>query len=143
MRAAAPLLRRRLSSGGAMADWAIDVHTHIYYPRYMELMRSRAASGSVPYVKSVDGQDRLVILPDEDQESSTAAGRPIGAEYSSIAEKIAFMDRHEIAVSVLSLAVRNTDSRALSLSLSLSLSLRARARMPLSCGDTSNPRRDV
>ena len=38
----------RLSSSSSvasseMADWAIDVHTHIYYPRYMELMRSRAA----------------------------------------------------------------------------------------------------
>ena len=70
----------------------------------MELMRSRAASGSVPYVRNIAGEDRLVILPDEDQDSSTAAGRPIGAEYSSVEEKLAFMDRHEIAISVLSLA---------------------------------------
>ncbi len=45
-----------------------------------------------------------MILPDEDNEETTSAGRPIGKEYYSMDEKIAFMNRHEIAVSVLSLA---------------------------------------
>lgn len=82
----------------------VDVHTHIYPPVYTSLLRART---SVPYIKSFPDSpsagDRLVILPAEDT-PSTSRGRPIGAEYSSIAEKIAFMDTHRIDISVISLA---------------------------------------
>lgn len=82
----------------------VDVHTHIYPPVYTSLLRSRSA---VPYITSFPDSsspgDRLVILPAEDT-ASTSRGRPIGPEYSSIAEKISFMDVHGIDISVISLA---------------------------------------
>ncbi|EKG20481.1 Amidohydrolase 2 [Macrophomina phaseolina MS6] len=84
----------------------IDVHTHIYPPSYMSLLRSRT---TVPYVRNFpDAPDstRLIILPGEDSPStpSTSRGRPIGPEYHDISQKLAFMDAHGIAASVISLA---------------------------------------
>jgi predicted TIM-barrel fold metal-dependent hydrolase len=88
-----------------------SVHTHVYPPSYIEVLKSRAASRKIPYViapaaDSPDQTHRLVILPGEDDPStpSTARGRPVGPVYWDIAEKIAFMDRHSIAKSVISLA---------------------------------------
>jgi aminocarboxymuconate-semialdehyde decarboxylase len=78
---------------------AIDVHTHVYPARYLALLRARDA---VPRIVTRDGHDRMLILPGEDTDSSTAAGRPIGSEYWDAARKVAFMDRHGIAVSLLS-----------------------------------------
>ncbi|OJD30488.1 uracil-5-carboxylate decarboxylase [Diplodia corticola] len=84
----------------------VDVHTHVYPPSYMSLLRSRT---TVPYIRNFpDAPDsaRLIILPGEDSAStpSTSRGRPIGPEYHSIAHKLAFMDAHHIAASVISLA---------------------------------------
>ncbi|KAJ6261906.1 2-amino-3-carboxymuconate-6-semialdehyde decarboxylase [Drechslerella dactyloides] len=83
----------------------VDVHTHVYPPRYVSILKSRT---TVPYVRdTTPGQpSRLIILPGEDSPSShsTAAGRPIGPEYYDINAKIAFMDTHGIDVSVISLA---------------------------------------
>ncbi|EMD90710.1 hypothetical protein COCC4DRAFT_126737 [Bipolaris maydis ATCC 48331] len=84
----------------------VDIHTHVYPPKYMELLRSRS---TVPYVRTFpDAPDsaRLIILPGEDDPSmpSTSRGRPIGQEYYEIKEKIAFMDLHKIDKSVISLA---------------------------------------
>ena len=80
---------------------AIDVHTHMYLPKYMDILRKRA---DVPYIRDVDGESRLVILPGEDQEKSTAIGRPIGREYYDVQAKLQFMDNHGISRSVISLA---------------------------------------
>jgi aminocarboxymuconate-semialdehyde decarboxylase len=84
----------------------VDIHTHVYPPKYMDLLRSRT---TVPYVRTFpDAPDsaRLIILPGEDDPStpSTSRGRPIGQEYFDIAKKIAFMDLHHIDKSVISLA---------------------------------------
>jgi aminocarboxymuconate-semialdehyde decarboxylase len=84
----------------------VDIHTHVYPPKYMELLRSR---DTVPYIRTFpDAPDsaRLIILPGEDDPSmpSTSRGRPIGSEYYDIKEKIAFMDLHNIDKSVISLA---------------------------------------
>src|SRR4051794_35989759 len=84
----------------------VDIHTHVYPPTFVELLRSRT---SVPYIRNFpDAPDsaRLVILPGEDDPSrpSTARGRPIGPEYYDITKKIAFMDTHKIDTSVISLA---------------------------------------
>jgi len=84
----------------------VDIHTHVYPPKYMSLLRSRT---TVPYVRTFpDAPDsaRLIILPGEDDPSmpSTSRGRPIGSEYYDISEKIAFMDLHKIDKSVISLA---------------------------------------
>ncbi|KAI9998974.1 hypothetical protein PInf_003638 [Phytophthora infestans] len=88
---------------------AIDLHTHVYLPRYMDLLRARS---DVPMVRPGVGGERLIILPAEkqqmEQQSSTSpgisAGRPIGKEYWDVANKIRYMDRHGIRTSVLSLA---------------------------------------
>ncbi|KAF2000902.1 uracil-5-carboxylate decarboxylase [Amniculicola lignicola CBS 123094] len=84
----------------------VDVHTHIYPPTYVELLRSR---NTVPYVRTfpeAPDSSRLIILPGEDDPAtpSTSRGRPIGPEYYDIAQKIAFMDQHKIDTSVISLA---------------------------------------
>ncbi|GMH54661.1 hypothetical protein TrRE_jg88, partial [Triparma retinervis] len=70
----------------------------------MDLLRNRT---DVPYVRpgaTKDSDERYVILPGEDAEDTTAVGRPIGAEYFDVGQKIRYMDRHGIDVSVLSLA---------------------------------------
>jgi aminocarboxymuconate-semialdehyde decarboxylase len=82
-----------------MITSAIDVHSHVYPARYIALLRARDA---VPRIVTRDGQDRMLILPGEDTDSSTSVGRPIGSEYWDGARKLAFMDRHGIAVSLVS-----------------------------------------
>ncbi|CZT41075.1 related to 2-amino-3-carboxylmuconate-6-semialdehyde decarboxylase [Rhynchosporium secalis] len=80
----------------------VDIHTHVYPPSYISLLKSRT---SIPYIRSFPPSSslRLVILPAEDTES-TSRGRPVGAEYYDINEKIKFMDTHSIDISVISLA---------------------------------------
>lgn len=90
-----------------MAPTVVDVHTHMYPPALMKLLRQRTG---VPYVRTFPddptGGERLVILPSEESSTTSpiARGRPIGAEYHSVDAKIAFMDRHGIDISVISLA---------------------------------------
>jgi len=80
-------------------DAAIDIHTHVYTARYIALLRARDA---IPRIVTRVGHDRMLILPGEDADTSTSAGRPIGSEYWDGARKLAFMDRHDIAASVVS-----------------------------------------
>ena len=88
----------------------IDVHTHIYPPVYLALLRSRT---TVPYLLDVPpgptglpSPPRLIILPSDDDPSLPIAqrGRPIDSNYSSIHHKLSFMDNHNIELSVISLA---------------------------------------
>ena len=67
----------------------------------MDILRKRT---DIPKVLSVGGQDRLIILPGEDTETTTSVGRPIGKEYWSVDAKLKFMDNHNISKSVISLA---------------------------------------
>ena len=83
----------------ALAAPAVDVHSHVYPGRYVSLLRARNV---VPRIVTRDGLDRMLILPGEDTDGSTLAGRPIGSEYWDVGRKLAFMDRHGIAVSVVS-----------------------------------------
>ena len=80
---------------------SIDVHTHMYLPRYMEMLRTRQ---DVPRVVQIEEQDRLIILPGESENLTTASGRPIADEYYSVERKLKFMDRHGIQKSIISLA---------------------------------------
>lgn len=82
---------------------AVDVHTHVYLPGYMNMLRNRTV---VPRVipGASEAEERLIILPGEDEEHSTSAGRPIGDEYWSMERKLKYMDLHGIQASVLSLA---------------------------------------
>ncbi|KAJ3223975.1 hypothetical protein HK099_000459 [Clydaea vesicula] len=65
----------------------VDIHTHVYLPSLMDILRNR-----------------LVILPDEEQDESLTKGRPIGSEYWSTPRKLQFMDLHNIQTSVISTA---------------------------------------
>ena len=80
---------------------SIDVHTHMYLPKYMDILEKRT---DVPYVRKINDEQRLVILPGEDEEGSTAIGRPIGREYYDLNAKLGFMDVHGIQTSCVSLA---------------------------------------
>ena len=79
----------------------IDVHTHMYLPRYVSLLRERR---QVPYIARRGPNERLIILPDEEADGSISAGRPIGGEFYEVSRKLAFMDHHGIAISVVSSA---------------------------------------
>jgi aminocarboxymuconate-semialdehyde decarboxylase len=77
----------------------IDVHTHVYPPRYVAMLRHRTA---VPRIISREGQDRMLLLPGESNAGPLAGGRPIGSEFWDPARKRAFMDHHGIAASLIS-----------------------------------------
>jgi len=91
----------RAMSAASSKSGAIDVHTHMYTPKYMNILRKRT---TVPRVLTVQNEDRLVILPGEEEEKSTHIGRPIGREYYDVEAKLKFMDVHGIETSVVSLA---------------------------------------
>ncbi|KAG6879210.1 hypothetical protein C0992_004449 [Termitomyces sp. T32_za158] len=79
----------------------VDIHTHVYLPRYAALLRTRS---SVPFIRTSATRDtqvheRLLILDHE-----PSGGRPVGPQYWDRAEKLKFMDRHGIDVSVVSSA---------------------------------------
>ena len=82
----------------------VDIHTHIYPPSYIQLLKSRQ---TLPYIRTFadhPNSPRLIILPGENEGPSTSRGRPVGPEYWDIGAKLAFMDAHGIATSVISLA---------------------------------------
>ena len=84
----------------------VDIHTHIYPPTYLSLLRSRK---TVPYLLDLPDKTlppRLIILPSDDDPSlpPESRGRPIDVSYSSIEEKLKFMANHHINTSVISLA---------------------------------------
>jgi hypothetical protein len=53
---------------------SIDVHTHMYTPKYMDILQKRI---DIPRVIMINNQARLVILPGEDKEITTSIGRII------------------------------------------------------------------
>jgi aminocarboxymuconate-semialdehyde decarboxylase len=71
----------------------------MYPPPYISLLQSRSA---VPFIRPSPSGDpadlRLIILPGE------TTGRPVGPGYWDVSEKLAFMDAHDIDISVVSLA---------------------------------------
>ncbi|BGP19170.1 hypothetical protein JCM10213_005824 [Rhodosporidiobolus nylandii] len=80
----------------------VDVHTHIYPPSYMDLMRRRTQIPKV--IKNAEGQEMCVLLKEEEGKGANSKGRPVGPQYWDRKEKIKFMDTHGIDVSVVSLA---------------------------------------
>ena len=79
----------------------VDVHTHVYPPRYLSLLRSRTNLPRIRPGAQPTDPERLIILPDEDKAQSTSSGRPIGPEYYDLNVKLSFMKRHSIDVSVI------------------------------------------
>lgn len=79
----------------------VDIHTHVYPPRYLSILRSRTTLPRiVPGVQTTE-PERLIILPDEDKSQSTSSGRPVGPDYYDINVKLSFMKRHSIDISVI------------------------------------------
>ncbi len=74
----------------------IDVHTHIYPPAYIALLKGR---GSIPRVDEREGKQYFVIFPEEER----IGGRPIEPPMSSVDAKLAFMQEAAIDRSVVSL----------------------------------------
>lgn len=101
IRRACVRLHNQVRQMSLQAAPAIDVHTHMYYPGYMDILRKRT---DIPKILTVGNEDRLIILPGEDNETTTSVGRPIGKEYWSVEAKLRFMDNHNISKSVISLA---------------------------------------
>ncbi|KAI1330448.1 2-amino-3-carboxymuconate-6-semialdehyde decarboxylase [Xylariaceae sp. FL0255] len=94
----------------------VDIHTHMYPPAYVELLESRK---TIPLIRRFPGakDPRYIILPAEaealDKISSSSEtlnqsqhlpGRPVTTHYSSLDQKLHFMDTHGIDISVISLA---------------------------------------
>jgi aminocarboxymuconate-semialdehyde decarboxylase len=77
----------------------IDIHSHLYPRWYIELLKARS---EVPRVSGDAGDERFVIFADE-QAAGPRGGRAMTDEYWSLEGKLAFMDRHGIGQTVLSL----------------------------------------
>ena len=73
----------------------VDIHTHLYPPFYIDLLKART---EIPYVRAFppDNQIRLVNRAADN-------GRPMVPHFFDVKTKIAFMDHHNIDISVLSL----------------------------------------
>jgi predicted TIM-barrel fold metal-dependent hydrolase len=82
----------------------VDIHTHVYPPSYMAMLRARK---TVPYIHDpVNGEPRLIILLSDDDPAIPIdqRGRPVDSSYSDINVKLNFMQQHGIDCSVISLA---------------------------------------
>ncbi|EIN10883.1 amidohydrolase 2 [Punctularia strigosozonata HHB-11173 SS5] len=75
----------------------VDIHTHVYLPRYASILRSRDSAPRISTGKS--GEERLLILDNE-----PSGGRPVGPQYWDREEKLQFMSKHSIDISVVSSA---------------------------------------
>jgi len=77
----------------------VDIHTHVYLPRYVAFLRSRNQVPRISTRINAAGKEdaRLHILPNE-----PSGGRPVGPQYWDRAEKLKFMDAHNIGISVVS-----------------------------------------
>ena len=90
----------------------VDIHTHMYPPSYIKILESRS---SIPLVRTFpqSPDPRLILLPAEAEAlddalrggaDSRPPGRPLTSHFASLAQKLHFMDTHDIEISVISLA---------------------------------------
>ena len=77
-----------------MKQLLVDVHTHIYLPRYAEVLRSRSNVPRIFRRSTVQGgtEERLLILDNE-----PSGGRPVGSQVG--ATKLLTQIRHLVCVS--------------------------------------------
>ncbi|OAA63339.1 amidohydrolase [Niveomyces insectorum RCEF 264] len=105
------------SASAAARKLVVDVHSHLYPSAYIELLKKRT---DIPYVRPFPPTNQLCLCNRPPQNTSQAGGsggggggdsaaskvppgRILHPHYYDVAEKIAFMDHHQIDVSVLSL----------------------------------------
>lgn len=77
----------------------VDVHSHLYPRWYIDLLKGRS---EIPRVSGEPGNERFVIFPDE-QAAGSRGGRAMTDDYWSLETKLAFMDRHGIDRTIVSL----------------------------------------
>jgi len=79
----------------------VDIHTHVYLPRYANVLRARQHVPRILERTNVNGskEERLVIF-----ENEPISGRPVGPQYWDLNEKLKFMNKHEIDISFISSA---------------------------------------
>ncbi|GBE80014.1 amidohydrolase 2 [Sparassis latifolia] len=84
-----------------MAKLLIDIHTHVYLPRYVSFLRARSSVPRIFSRNTAEGktEERLLILDGE-----PSGGRPMGPQYWDREQKLSFMDRHGIDISLVSSA---------------------------------------
>lgn len=75
----------------------VDIHSHFYPAWFIDRFRDR---DDVPRVVEEQGGDRFLLFQTEDGKSS---GPLLTADYTTLEAKVAFMDRHDIDCSVVSL----------------------------------------
>ncbi|KAH7914434.1 amidohydrolase 2 [Hygrophoropsis aurantiaca] len=92
---------RRVSGMSRSKGPLVDVHTHVYLPRYAAELRARTVAPRILNWVNSAGQteERLLILDGE-----PSAGRPVGPQYWDRDEKLQFMRKHEINISFVSSA---------------------------------------
>lgn len=81
------------------SECIVDVHSHVFLPRYLDILRRRK---EVPRIGGQTGSERLLVLPGEREDDAGGAGRMIGPHFFEATAKLAFMDAHGIAVSLVS-----------------------------------------
>lgn len=87
---------RALGSTMTARRLLVDIHTHVYLPRYANVLRARQHVPRIVERTNANGskEERLVIF-----ENEPISGRPIGPQYWDLNEKLKFMNNHEIDVS--------------------------------------------
>ncbi|TFY77957.1 hypothetical protein EWM64_g6060 [Hericium alpestre] len=100
----------------------VDIHTHVYLPRYASVLRSREVAPRILSRTTASGQteERLLILDNE-----PSGGRPVGPQYWDRDEKLRFMDKHGIDISIVSMANPWLDFLPYKSALDLSTNLNA------------------
>ncbi|KAA1466705.1 amidohydrolase 2 [Dentipellis sp. KUC8613] len=90
-----------MSSVSKIPKLLVDIHTHLYLPRYASLLRTRTIAPRILSRTTTSGQseERLLIL-----ENEPSGGRPVGPQYWDRDEKLKFMDKHGIDISIVSTA---------------------------------------
>jgi aminocarboxymuconate-semialdehyde decarboxylase len=71
----------------------VDIHSHLYPPAYISLLESRT---SIPYITTIANSRRLVNRVGQ-------SGKPLMPILYDISTKLAFMNRHGIDISIISL----------------------------------------
>lgn len=122
-------------TGSVARGLLVDVHSHVYTPRLVELLRKRS---SPPCISSTDGQETLRTSRDNGE----GKGSAFGPQFWQRSSKVAFMDRHRIDASIVSVADPCLDSlppeEAVETARVINEELESWCRPPASSSDTED-----